>query len=97
MHKFSTVTGVISRDVDVEYDIDQDGKFKYLYVLIYSEDGPVDISTYLSAAQIDAIEYEAQMHFREYHMALAEKDILGKHAADDSISYFDGYLHQVVK
>ena len=77
MHKFSTTTGVIGRDVDVEFDIDQDGKFKYLYVLIYTEDGPVDISTYISAAQVDAIEYEAQIHFREYHMALAEKEIVG--------------------
>ena len=77
MHKFSTTTGVISREVDVEYDIDIDGKFKCLYVLIYPENGPVDISTYLSAAQIDAIEYEAQMQFREYHMALAEKEIVG--------------------
>ena len=75
MHKFSTTTGVIGRVVDVEYEINSDGIFQSFYVIIPTQDGPVDISTYLSAAQIDSLEYEAQINFREYHMALAEKEM----------------------
>ena len=74
MPTLNIVTGHRSIPVDVEYEI-KDGEFKQFYVLIYTNDGPVDISQYLGSDQFGNLKRAAQIHYRELAVNKNETEI----------------------
>ena len=67
MFSFQRFIGCKRLPVTIEYSV-VDGLFAKFFVLIYEPDGPINISGYLSTAEIDLLQYEAQMHYRDLKM-----------------------------
>ena len=67
MFRFETTTGCKRLPITIEYSV-VNGLFTKFFVLIYEPEGPINISGYLSTTEIDLLQYEAQMHYRDLKM-----------------------------
>ena len=65
MQMFDAIIGSGRLPVSVEYDIDSYGQFKHFFVVIGTDEGPIDIKGYLSTYEIDLLQFQCQMHHRE--------------------------------
>ena len=64
MERFNINIGFRSKEVSVEYEID-DGSFKSFFVVAYFQDGPEDITGYLSNGVIDYLQELCQRKHRD--------------------------------
>ena len=68
MPSFETIIGSGRREVTVEYSV-TNGKLdidKEILVLASFEEGPEDISEYLSTYEINLLEWKCKQHFGEH-------------------------------